>query len=181
MKKMTILFGIWLITGSFANAHAAGFIKFNGIDGDSVVEGYVNWSEFLSVVQEITSPEITTGVVTRLRGNPEFKEITVVKTLDKASPKIADRALRDWNSDEVKVEWTRNIAGIEQPYYAYEMKNVLVTQYSSKGFGDTDLDSAKDNQIVEKIVLNFEDIKVTYYEYDDAGNLAGTVEYEWSN
>jgi type VI secretion system Hcp family effector len=181
MKKMIRLLGVFLLTGNFATAYAAGFIQFEGIEGDSIVDGYENWSEFISVVQEITPADVTTGVVSRSLGYSEFKEVSIVKALDRASPKIALRALQGKILAFVTIEWTRNIDGIEKPYYRYEMELVSVKQYTSKGFGDKDLESAKDNQIVEKIFLDFEKITVTYFEYDDAGNQVGTVGYQWDN
>jgi type VI protein secretion system component Hcp len=81
----------------------------------------------------------------------------------------------------VEIEWTRNINGVEQPYYTYRLTNAVVTEYSSKGFGNTDLDSATDGQIKEKISLDFQEIRVRYYEYDEQGSLAGIVEYDWFN
>jgi type VI secretion system Hcp family effector len=181
MKGLVRLLGICFLTGGIVNAYAGGFVRFEGIDGESVVEGYENWSEFLSVVQEIVPAERPSAVVTKVNQAPQFKEISVIKVLDKASPKIAQLALRLQVIPRVEIEWTRNINGVEQPYYTYRLTNAVVTEYSSKGFGNTDLDSATDGQIKEKISLDFQEIRVRYYEYDEQGSLAGIVEYDWFN
>ena len=181
MKRLVELLGIFFLSGAFATANAGGFVRFEGIDGESVVDGYEKWSEFLSVVQEIVPATQANGLVTRINQNPQFNEISVVKVLDRASPIIAQIALRGQVTPRVEIEWTRNINGVEKPYYSYRLTNVVVTQYSSKGFGEITLDSATESLIKEKISLNFEEIRVTYYEYDEEGNLAGKVEYDWDN
>jgi len=58
-------------------------------------------------------------------------------------------------------------------YYAYELKNVLVTSYSVGGSGQSD------DVPMEQFSLNYEEIKVTYTENDSKGKKKGNVEYSW--
>ncbi len=60
-----------------------------------------------------------------------------------------------------------------QTYYAYELKNALVTSYNIGGSGQAD------DVPTEELSLNFEEIKVTYTECDNAGKKKGNVEYSW--
>ena len=56
-------------------------------------------------------------------------------------------------------------------YYAYELKNVQVTSYQVGG--------NPESRPQEQMSLNFEEIKVTYTECDNAGKKKGNVEYTW--
>ena len=56
-------------------------------------------------------------------------------------------------------------------YYAYELKDVMISSYSVSG-GCEDKPS-------EAMSLNFEEIKSTYTECDNKGKKKGNVEYEW--
>jgi type VI secretion system Hcp family effector len=179
MKGLMRLFGVYLLSAGFASAHAGGFVKFDFIEGESEVEGYEGWSEFISVVQKIAPSEVTRGVVTQAGAIPEFQQLSIIKPLDKASVEIAELALKGKTIDPVQIEWTRNINGTEKPYYKYKLQYANVTEYTSKGFGDTDLESATDDPVKEQIVLDFEKITVTYVQYDDEGNESGKVEYTW--
>ena len=58
-------------------------------------------------------------------------------------------------------------------YYAYELKNVMVTSYNIGGDGQSE------SVPTENFSLNFEEIKVTYTECDRAGKKKGNVEYSW--
>ena len=181
MKKLTpmLLAGIVLAALGFDTAHAQGFVKFTAIDGEVTVEGYEGWSEFISVVQKIAPTETTRGVATRVGEIPEFQQIVLVKRLDKASLKFAERALRRIATETVEIEWAVNFGGELKPYYRYELEDVAVVEYSSKGLGEPYSNQAWDGQITEQIVLDFDEITVTYWEYDEFGNPQGAVEYSW--
>ena len=58
-------------------------------------------------------------------------------------------------------------------YYRYELTNVMVTSYNVSGSGQAE------DVPVEDFSLNFEEIKVTYTENDNAGKKKGNVEYSW--
>ena len=60
----------------------------------------------------------------------------------------------------------------KRTYYKYELKNVIVSSFYSKG----DI-----NEIVptETFTLHFEWFKVTYSEIDQSGKLMGNVEFTW--
>lgn len=57
-------------------------------------------------------------------------------------------------------------------YLRYELINVLVSSYEVSGM-------AEEGRPIVVVGNNFEQIKVTYTEFDDEGTSQGNVEFEW--
>ena len=155
--------------GFFINdAFGAGYLKFDGIDGEAQDRGHQNWSDLVSFSHQIAKTDSNTNRPTLDLG------FAVTKTLDKASPKIQEATVTGKLIPSVTLELTRNMAGsASMPYYAYELKNVQITSYSISGSGQAgDIPT-------ESFSLNFEEIQVTYTEYDSDGSKKGHVEYSW--
>jgi type VI secretion system secreted protein Hcp len=163
-----LIFGIFILSAiGFSEAYAAGYIKFDGVDGESKDANHDKWIDITSFQQTITRAQ---GAV---RATPVFEDIQVVKEVDKSSPKLAESLAREQMFPSVIIHFTKSIGGVEeQTYYTYELKNVMITSYSIGGTADT--------LPREEISLNFEEIKATYTEYDDkSGQKKGNVEYSW--
>ena len=100
--------------------------------------------------------------------------LLVVKELDMASPKLAEACLKGEILPSVQIHVAKEIAdGGQVTYYTYELKNVLISSYSVGG------SSMPEGVPLESVTLNFEEIKVTYTETDDAGKKKGNIEYSW--
>lgn len=160
-----------LTVGAAAVGETAAYVKFEGINGESEDQGHRNWSDLLSFGQGqfIASP--ATGSV-RVEGRLQFEDVVLTKQLDKSSPKLAEAVCNGRVFPTVDVEVTAALFG-RPLYYAYELKNVRVTSYHVSG-------SAAGDRPTESLSLNFEQIKVTYTEFDAAtGASKGNVEYTW--
>jgi type VI secretion system secreted protein Hcp len=151
---------------------AAAYIKFDGVDGEAQDREHESWSNLVSFSQgQFVHTEGATG---RARGRVVFEDIVVTKQLDKASPKLAEAVARGQVFPTVGIHWTRVAPGAAaQTYYTYELKNVQVTSYSVGG------STQSDSTPTETLSLNFEEIKVTYTEFDENGRAKGKVEYSW--
>lgn len=148
----------------------AAYIKFDGVDGEVTVAEHRTWSDLVSVSQAIRrTPPAVGGSRT---GALIFDDLTGVKALDKASPKLAEAVCLGKVFPKVEIHLTTRLAGQDPVYLAYELKNVMITSYQLNG-------SASDARPMEQLSLNFEEIKVTYTEYDAAGRKKGNVEYTW--
>ena len=143
------------------------FIKIEGIDGESENEGHQNWSDIESFCQGQFIDD--SGVSTRSGGQLIFDNITIVKQLDKASPKIAEAVCKGTVFPKVEIHVADSIPR-STPYYTYQLGYARITSYSICGSGDVP---------VEEFSLNFEQIRVEYDELDAAGNSKGKVEYTW--
>jgi type VI secretion system secreted protein Hcp len=152
--------------GSFEEAEAAAYLKFDGVDGEATDQDHKDWINLLSFSHSITRDDTSSGS-TRTRASATLGDVVVVKELDKSSPKIAESALVGKTFPKIEFHLTSS-AGT---YLQYELKNVMVTSYSISGDAD--------DRPTEEISLNFEEIKVTYTEMDSQGNKKGNVEYSW--
>ena len=148
------------------------FVRFEAVDGDSVDATHRNWSDVRSFRQGQSSPPRSQAGGSLRRASAVFADLVLTKELDKSSPRLADAVCRGKIFPRVQIHATRPIGGARRVFYAYELRNVLVSSYEVTG-----VDSALP---VEEIALSFEEIGVTYTEYDGSGKPQGNVEYNWN-
>jgi type VI secretion system secreted protein Hcp len=152
----------------------AAYIKFDGVDGEAQDKDHKQWSDLLSFSQGATQPGGGSTGPTRRRGDVIVDDLQCVKELDKSSPKIAESVCKGKIYSKVEIHMTASTSDAGRvTYYAYELKNVMVTSYNIGGDGQSE------SVPTETFSLNFEEIKVTYSEYDRAGKKKGAVEYSW--
>lgn len=152
----------------------AAYIKFDGVDGEAQDASHKNWSDILSFQQGVHQPGSAATGATRRRGDVILEDIHVTKELDKASPKIAESVCKGKVFPKVEIHLTASYTDAGRvTYYKYDLKNVLVTNYSIAG------NSQSEDVPTEDFSLNFEEIKVTYTEADNQGKSKGNVEYQW--
>ncbi|HEY92637.1 MAG TPA: type VI secretion system tube protein Hcp [Dehalococcoidia bacterium] len=181
-----------------SSAHSSAYVKFDGIDGESQVAGHEGWSEIVSFSQPIIQPVSGTTGAARQRGIVVFEDIVIVKQLDKASPKLAESICMGKVFPKVEIHLTGPSEGstCQGTFYAYELKNVMITSYEMSGSNplayalialapDTTMPSTGPFIVqavdapLEGISLSFEEIKATYTECDSSGLAKGNVEYSW--
>ncbi|MFC2024259.1 Hcp family type VI secretion system effector [Chloroflexota bacterium] len=179
--------------------HSSAYVKFEGIDGESITVGHEDWSEIVSFSQAISIP--TDGAIgsSRQRGDVVLEDIIIVKQIDKSSPKLAEKMVMGEIITKVEIHLTGPSDGstCEGTFYTYELKNVMITNYEVSGSNplayslitpapDITMPSSGPFIVqavdapVEEISLSFEEIKVTYTECDSEGNAMGSVEYTWN-
>ena len=151
----------------------AGFIKFDGVEGEAQDAKHKQWSDIDSFDQTIHKPGKGTGA-TRRRGDVILEDLNVVKRLDKASPKLGEAMCsgKVFPKVEIHVSASYTDAG-RVTYYAYELKNVQIVSYNVAGHVQAE------SVPTEHLTLNFEEIKVVYTENDKAGKKKGNIEYQW--
>jgi len=178
--------------------HSSAYIKFEGIDGESQNKDHDGWSEIVSFSQPISQPGGGATGPTRRRGEVVIGDIVVVKELDKASPKLAESVCKGKVFPKVEIHLTGPSEGstCQGTFYAYELKNVMITSYKVTGSNPLAyalIAAAPDVTMpysgpfivqavdapMEELSLNFEQIKVTYTECDSSGKSKGNVEYTW--
>ena len=172
MRKELTLAAIAAIAGTLAiiglvdEAHAAGYLKFDGVDGEATDKDHKNWSDILSFEQSITRGD-SSSASTRARGSAVFHDIVITKELDASSPKLAESIAKGMVYPSVEFHLTAGSG----TYLKYELKNVMITSYSVGG--------SADEKPTEQISLNFEEIKMTYTAAGETGTSKGNVEYSW--
>ena len=164
---MVLVLGVIAIGSlSINDAYGAAFVKYDGIDGESVDATHMKWIDVLSVDFGVT--RAATG-----GSAPVVQNMVITMEYDKASPKILEKALNGEVIPKLEIELTSTTRGAGATYLKYELVNVLVTSYQTNASGD---DLAGLPTVV--VGNNFEEIKVTYTEFDDAGGINDIVEVE---
>ena len=150
----------------------AGYIKFDGIDGEFQDKDHKNWSVIDSFSQKIQKTLSGKTGSSRRGGDVQFDDVEVTKEVDKSSPKLAEAIAKGKVFAKVEIHITASYTDAGRvTYYAYELKNVQVTSYQVGG--------SPEGRPHETMTLNFEEIKATYTEADNAGAKKGNVEYSW--
>ena len=142
------IFGFLLIGSSFViiDAYGAGYVKFDGVDGESTDKDHKDWINLLSFSPGM---EMQTDSATA-RGQYDVSDIVVVKELDKSSPKLTESIAMGKVFPKVEI----HLDSGKETYYVYELTNVMITSYSISGTGT--------DRPTEEFSLNFE--KITYAE-----------------
>ena len=150
----------------------AAYIKFDGVDGESKADKHEKWSDLQSVSQAVHKAGSGATGAARRRGTVLLDDIQCSKLLDKSSPKIAEAVCLGKVFSKVEIHILTSTTGSgREPYYKYELKNVMVTSYQVAG--------GSQYKPSESFSLNFEEISVVYTEMDEKGSKKGDVKYGW--
>lgn len=177
MTKWTMragVVGLLMCVATVTTVHGAGFIKFDGVDGEASDKNHVGWSDLVGFKQAHAKPGGTMSG-SRRRGDVILTDIICTKELDKASPKIAEAVCTGRVFPKVEIEMTSSYTDVGRvAYYEFELINCWVTSYSISGSGQAE------DVPTETMAIAFEEIKVTYYQRNTTGEVVSTTSYSWS-
>ena len=152
----------------------AAFAKYEGIDGESGDANHEKWIDVLSIDWGAHKPGGGATGQSRRRGGAVVEDITLTIEYEKSSPTLQEKCLMGEIIPKLELELTSTYGGARATYLIYELTNVMVTSYQTNASGN---DEAGPPTVV--IGNNFEEIKVTYTEFDDTGSSKGNVETEF--
>ena len=141
------IFGFLLISSGFliSDAYGAGYIKFDGIDGESVDKDHKDWINLLSFSNDSKIREDSVST----RYQYDVSDIIVVKELDKSSPKLAESIAMGKVFPKVEI----HLDSGKETYHVYKLTNVMITSYTISG---------TNNEIpTEEFSLNYEKITIS--------------------
>jgi len=150
------------------------FAKYEGVDGESKDSNHDKWIDVLSVDWGVHKPGGGATGQSRRRGAAVVEDMTLTIEYEKAAPKLQEKCLKGSIIPKLEVECTATYGGARETYLKYELKNVMVTAVQVNASGN---DEAGPPTVVMQ--NNFEEIKVTYTEFDDEGTSKGNVETEF--
>ena len=152
------------------------FLKISTIPGESTDDKHKDWIEILSyswgVAQPSSGAQSTGGARSAERCN--HQDLTVVHSLDKASPKLFLACCKGEHIPDIKLELCR-AAGDKTKYMEYKLSDVIVSsvQPSGNSKGDGTLP-------MEAVTFNYGKIELTYTATDHkTGKAAGDVKAHW--
>jgi len=147
------------------------YLKVVGIDGEVTEKEHAGWSQALSFGQSLEMPQDRdTG---RAAGRALPKNIVVTKLLDKAGPKLAQALSQNALQKKVFIDVTRSSPAGNRAFFAYELTNAAVISYEVSGA------TGPQGFPVEEISFSFEEVKVTYTEFDAKGGAKSPVTYSY--
>ena len=152
------------------------FLKIDGIPGESTDDKHKNEIEILSYSWGTSQPSSgarsTGGAGTSERVN--INDFSVVKSVDKASPKLMLHCCNGKHIKEATLELCR-ATGDKQKYLVYKMTDVVVSASKSGGTG-----TGSDPLPTETVSFNFGKMEQTYTATDHkTGKAAGDVKANW--
>ena len=168
---ITSVLTIAVAVGAMSSAASAGvFAKYDGVDGEATDANHDKWIDVLSIDWGSNKPG--GGAADSPEPDPAVRDVVITLVMDSAAPQLQEMQGRVIPS--LTLEQTANYGGSRATYLKYELTNVMVTSYQVNASGN---DEAGPPTVV--VGNNFEEIKVTYTEYDDSGSKKGTVEAEF--
>ncbi len=164
MKRIKTIVSLVAIIGLTASAQAGIFVKFDGIDGESLDQDHLGWSEIATLSHGLSRPSPGNGNFRRIRG-PQLSDLTFVKEVDSATPKIAEAVAAGTLFESVEIHLTTSLtgdgnSGQQVTYYTYELTNVRVTSFQVSGSADGTPPTAQ-------VSLNYEGIAWSYMPIKD--------------
>jgi len=180
-----------------------GYLKMEGIAGESAEKDHIKWSEILtfSAGTYRNQTDLSSG---RRRGTTLFEDLTIMKEIDKTSPKIMEACAmgKVFSKVEIHITGGKNHGGppASSSEGMSERFNSLNSSFQGSGSGlsgvnfpyvkwelinarvtsySIDNTSNRQGMLLDRFSFNFEEIKYTYTEMDDQGKSKGNVEFQW--
>lgn len=152
------------------------FLNIDGVPGESTDEKHKDWVEVLSYSHGISQPASGSGSSggSRTAERCDHSDFSVVKTLDKTSPKLALYCSNGEHIGEVTLELCR-AGGDKQKYMEYKMTEVIVKSIRPGG-------SAQGGEALplEEVSFAYGKIDFVYTQLDPStGKPKGDVKSYW--
>ena len=152
------------------------FLKLSTIPGESQDDKHKDWIEVLSfsfgASQSSAGERSTGGAASSQRVS--MQDFSIVKQLDKASPKLFLACCKGEHIPEVKLELCR-ATGDKSKYMEYKMTDVLISSFR-KGAAS----QGGEGLPMEEVAFNFGKIEWTYTATDHkTGKPSGDVKANW--
>jgi type VI secretion system secreted protein Hcp len=152
------------------------FLKIDGIPGESTDDKHKDWIEILSfssgVTQATSGSASTGGGATAQRA--DFADFSIVKTLDKASPKIFKACADGTHVKVITIELCR-AGGDKLKYMEWKLSNAIISSYRPGGSSH-----GGEALPLEEVSFNYGKIEVAYTQQKRAdGSGGGQVAAGW--
>jgi type VI secretion system secreted protein Hcp len=152
------------------------FLKIDGIDGESTDDKHKSWIEVMSFswgAHQPASGSSSSGGA-RSAERVDLADFSVVKTLDKASPKLFLHCCNGKHIPSAVIELCRATED-KQKYMEYKMSDVIISSVRPGGAA-----GGSERLPLEEVSINYGKIEVIYTETDHkTGKPKGDVKANW--
>jgi type VI secretion system secreted protein Hcp len=160
-----VLFSAGTLLPAMVSASTLYFVKFEGIDGESQVEGHRGAIDVLA---------FSFGASNSGSGKVNVQDLSFTKRVDSTSPLLFRACVTGTHYGSVKLTCARASGdGKPREYLTITLSDVLVSSVSGGG-------SAGDDGQSENISLNFEKLEMTVRRLNSDGSLGAPVTTSWS-
>ena len=146
-------------------------LKLDGIEGESTDQRHKDWIDAAACSDGITMP-VNFGAGGGTASRAVFSPVRILKAVDKASTGLREKAAAGRRIQQVLVDFTRPIAGQDSKYLEIELREVFVSEVSMT----TQIPDVSQ----EVVAFEFEEIKITYTQYNASGGKIGQTEFSWN-
>jgi type VI secretion system secreted protein Hcp len=144
------------------------FLEIKEVPGESSKTGHDGQIDIVSFsFGAVQSGSFARGGAGGGAGKAEFQDISVVKEVDKSSPKLFQACAAGTHFGTATL-YVRKAGDKPLEYYKVEMTDVLVSSVQNSG-------SAAGDNVMESITFNTAKINFTYVEQDAKGGAGKTV------
>ena len=165
----TAAFAAGLLLAPSARAAFDGYLKIDGITGESQDPNHVGWIEVDSYQFDTIRAAAATPETRRAAALAEIHDLKVTKLVDpKSSPKLHEAAATGRHLPRVTLQLTRKAPGAE-PYLVIEMKDVIISSVTTSPHAN----GANAPAPTETLTLNYGKIEWVYTLQKEATPLAG--------
>ncbi len=152
------------------------FLKIDGVPGESSDDKHADWIEILSyssgVSQTASGSASSGGGASSERA--DFQDFSIVKTLDKASPKLAVQCASGTHIKEIVLELCR-AGGDKVKYMEYKLSNCIVSSVRPGGSS-----GGTETLPLEEVSFNYGKIEWAYIQQKRSdGSGGGQIAGGW--
>ena len=152
----------------------AGYIKIDGVDGESTDKNHEQWIKIVSVGQGVHRPISVGSDGSTTKGSVSCGDIAVVKEVDKSTPKLIGLVCKGTKIGEIKIDLTTDTGeGERTVFLTWTLKNAYVSSYDVSGATDSGAPPT------ESLGLSYEEIEWTYKPVNKDGSPGGDIVQTW--
>ena len=149
------------------------FLKIDGVAGESVDDKHKDWIDILSFSHGVSQPAVAALGGQRATGRADFQDFSLVKTLDKSSPRLNLFCANGTHLSDLTFEICQP-SGEKLPFYKVKLTDVIVTSVRPAGIAN-----GVDTRPAEEVTFSFGKIEWIYTETDSEGKTEGDVKTHW--
>jgi type VI secretion system secreted protein Hcp len=140
-----------------AVAQVKGFVSIQGIQGESTDDNHKGWIEVLSVNLGTNNRLLAGGSSTR-SSSSGHGSITIVKTMDKASPVLMQKVSSGQSLGTAELNFMTTDSGGNSVYLKFTMTDCIVTSFSPSSSGG-------EGGPTETVTFNYKSAKWEYVPF----------------